>query len=97
MQQIKPERNPMKTLVAVAQFAPVVLDLKKCVDKACKIIEEAGMKKVRLLAFPETWIPVYPLWSDMGSYSEWGNVPAMELFRHGVPAVLMTSRCGGRE
>jgi nitrilase len=71
----------MKIRVAIAQFAPVVLDLKKSVDKACKIIEEAGKKKIRLLAFPETWIPVYPLWSDMGTYSEWGNVPAKKLYR----------------
>ena len=48
----------MKLNVAVAQFAPAVLDLKRCVDKACTIIEDAGKKKVRLLAFPETWIPV---------------------------------------
>ena len=57
----------MKLNVAIAQFAPAVLNLKKSVDKACEIVASAGRKKVKLLAFPETWIPVYPLWSDMGS------------------------------
>ena len=71
----------MKVNVGIAQFAPAVLDLKRCVDKACKIIEEAGKRKVKVLGFPETWIPVYPFWSDMGTYSQWGNQAAKRLFR----------------
>jgi predicted amidohydrolase len=71
----------MKINVAIAQFSPVVLDLKGSVDKACRIIEMAGKKKVKVLGFPETWIPVYPLWSDMGSYSQWGNEAAKKLYR----------------
>ena len=71
----------MKLNVAIAQYSPVVLDLKGSVEKACTIIEAAGKKKVKVLAFPETWIPVYPLWSDMGSYSQWGNDSAKKLYR----------------
>jgi len=70
----------MKIRVGIAQFAPVVLDLKRSVDKAIDIIKEASRKKVQLLAFPETWIPVYPVWADMGSYSQWDNEPGKKLY-----------------
>lgn len=63
----------MKVTVAVAQFAPEVLDLRKSVRKAAAIAARAKKKGVRLLAFPETWLPVYPVWSDWGGFSEWGN------------------------
>jgi nitrilase len=63
----------LKVTVGIAQFAPEVLDLAKSVKKAISIIAGAKKKGVRLLAFPETWLPVYPVWSDLGGYSEWGN------------------------
>lgn len=69
----------MNVTVGIAQFAPAVLDLNQCVRKACAIIASAGKKKINLLAFPETWIPVYPLWCDMGTFSEWGNQKAKQL------------------
>ncbi len=71
----------MKIIVAIAQFSAAVLDLKASVEKAYKIIESAGKRKAKVLAFPQTWIPVYPLWSDMGSYSQWGNEAAKRLYR----------------
>ena len=65
---------------AVAQFAPEVLDLRKSVRKAVSIIGSAAKKKVDLLAFPETWIPVYPLWVDMGTFSQWDHPGAKKLY-----------------
>lgn len=69
----------MKLTVAVAQATPCVLDLAASVTKACEWITEAGRQDARLLAFPETWIPVYPLWCDMGSFSKWNHEPAKRL------------------
>jgi len=63
----------VRVRVGIAQFAPEVLDLKKSVRKAASIIASAEKNGVRLLAFPETWLPVYPVWSDFGGYSEWGS------------------------
>jgi predicted amidohydrolase len=49
-------------LAAAVQASPVFLDLDATVDKAVALIEQAGAAGARLIAFPETWIPTYPLW-----------------------------------
>lgn len=52
--------------VACVQAAPVFMDLKGTVDKTISLIEEAAKSGAELIAFPETWIPGYPLflWLD---------------------------------
>ncbi|MGH7886100.1 MAG: carbon-nitrogen hydrolase family protein [Thermodesulfobacteriota bacterium] len=52
--------------VAVAQASPVFLDKDKTVEKACKLIEEAGNNGAELLAFPEAFIPGYPAYYTVG-------------------------------
>ncbi len=51
-----------KIKVGVAQVAPKFLDKKGTVEKACKVIGEAGKKGVQLLVFPETFIAAFPYW-----------------------------------
>ncbi len=70
----------MRLTVGIAQFAPVVLDLKGSVEKAVEIISMATKRNVKLLVFPETWIPVYPIWVDMGTYSQWDNKQSKRLY-----------------
>ena len=65
--------------MGVAQARPAVLDLDRSVDKACFWIGEAGKRGVRLLAFPEAWIPCYPLWCDGGTFARWGNGEAKRI------------------
>jgi len=69
----------VKLVVGVAQASPAVLDLERAVDKACAWIGEAARGGVRLLAFPEAWIPCYPLWCDAGTFGRWGNDSAKRL------------------
>lgn len=52
-----------KVTVAVAQLAPVFLDTKATVEKACKAILAAGKKKTKLIVFPEAFVPGYPYWA----------------------------------
>ena len=69
----------MKLTVAIAQATPIVLDLPGCIAKACTLIAEAGRRGAGLLAFPETWVPVYPLWCDAGTFGKWNHPPSKRL------------------
>ena len=48
--------------IAAVQAAPVFLNRDATVEKACKLIAEAGHKNARLIVFPESFIPTYPDW-----------------------------------
>ena len=47
---------------AAAQMAPIWMDREATVDKACRLIAEGGAAGATLIAFPECFIPTYPLW-----------------------------------
>jgi len=48
--------------IAAVQAAPVFLNRDATVEKACKLISEAGRENARLIVFPESFIPAYPDW-----------------------------------
>ena len=48
--------------VAVVQHPPVLLDRDATIARAVKFVEEAARQGAKLIAFPETFIPGYPLW-----------------------------------
>jgi len=48
--------------VAAAHVAPVFLDTSATVAKACDVIAEAARNGARLVAFPEAFIPGFPVW-----------------------------------
>ncbi|WP_282091890.1 carbon-nitrogen hydrolase family protein [Epibacterium ulvae] len=52
--------------VAAVQAAPVWIDLKGGIEKTVKLIDEAGAQGVKLINFPETWLPGYPWQIWMG-------------------------------
>ena len=54
--------NYPKYKVAAMHVAPVFLDTEKTVEKACSLIKEAARNGAELVAFPETWIPAFPIW-----------------------------------
>lgn len=54
-----------KLKVAAAHVAPVFLDATKSAAKACALIEEAARAGARLIAFPESFIPAFPVWAGV--------------------------------
>jgi nitrilase len=49
-------------IVAAAQIAPIFMDRKATVDKACEYIAEAGKSGANIVVFPEALVPGYPDW-----------------------------------
>ncbi|MFZ5555658.1 MAG: carbon-nitrogen hydrolase family protein [Pseudomonadota bacterium] len=49
--------------VCAAHVAPVFLDTSATVDKACALIAEAARNGARLIAFPESFLPGFPVWA----------------------------------
>lgn len=54
--------NQETFIVGAAQAAPIFLNKKATIDKACNLIAEAGQNNARLLVFPEAFVPAYPDW-----------------------------------
>ena len=50
---------------ALAHVAPIFLDLDATIDKACNLIGEAARNGAQLIAFPETYIPAFPVWAAL--------------------------------
>jgi CHAT domain-containing protein len=51
--------------VAAAHVAPVFLDTGRSVERACSVIEEAAGHGARLIAFPEAFLPGFPVWAAL--------------------------------
>ncbi len=49
--------------VCAAHVAPIYLEAAKTTAKACSLIAEAARAGARLIAFPESYIPGFPLWA----------------------------------
>ncbi len=52
-----------KFKVCAAHVAPVFLDTPATVDKACALVAEASHAGARLIAFPESFVPGFPVWA----------------------------------
>lgn len=61
------ETAPETIKVAVVQAAPAFLNLQESVKKTIDLIDQAGQQGVKLLAFPETWLPGYPWYIWLGT------------------------------
>jgi aliphatic nitrilase len=61
--------------VASVHAAPVFLDRAATTAKAISIIREAAKAGAQLIAFPETYIPAFPVWAAL-----WAPIDNHDLF-----------------
>ena len=54
-----------KFKACAAHFAPIFLDADATVQKACALIAEASRAGARLIAFPESFVPGFPVWAGV--------------------------------
>jgi nitrilase len=67
---------------AIIQHPPVFLNLEASIDKASTLVEQAADQGAKVIAFPETWLPGYPLWVDSSPKAAlWGHPPAKALYQ----------------
>lgn len=50
---------------AACHVAPVFLDSARTIDKAVSLIEEAAGNGASLIAFPESFVPAFPVWAAL--------------------------------
>ncbi len=68
--------------VSIIQHPPVFLNVSKSMFWAEEYIKEASTEGARLIVFPETWLPGYPVWLDYApNAGVWDYPPAKALFR----------------
>jgi len=68
--------------VGIVQHAPVFLNLEASLDRACALIQTAADQGAKVVVFPETWLPGYPVWLDFAPRAAlWDYPPAKALYR----------------
>lgn len=77
----QPSSSKNHVRVAIAQAAPVYLDIHGSLAKALELIHQAARQDVKLVVFGETWLPGYPAWLDVcPGAALWGNASTKEVF-----------------
>ncbi|KAH8892752.1 hypothetical protein GQ53DRAFT_860857 [Thozetella sp. PMI_491] len=74
-----------KYKAAAVQAEPGWFDLDASVQKTINLINEAGQKGCKLIGFPETWIPGYPMFVWPYTYEQ--TLPLLKAYRENALAV----------
>jgi len=74
-----------KLRLAAVQAAPVFLDREASIEKACRLIREAGENGADVIGFPEGFIPTHPGWFNyINGVGEQALRFSRELFKNAV-------------
>ncbi len=75
---------PQPLRVAAVQAAPVFLDLDATVEKTIGLIEEAGAAGVKIIGFPEGFVPGHPGWVELLPFDQRSLALGRRLFENAV-------------
>jgi nitrilase len=78
--------------VAAAQLAPAFLDREATIDKVLDAIGEAAANGAELIAFPETFVPGYPVWADFSHASAFDDPSQKAAFGRYLDAAVDIDR-----
>jgi predicted amidohydrolase len=68
--------------VAIVQHAPVFLNLDASLARAEALVAQAAGDGAQVIAFPEAWLPGYPVWLDVAPQAAlWDHPPAKAVYR----------------
>jgi len=82
--------------VAAVQAASVFLDREASIEKACRLIRDAGAGGARVIGFPEGFVPAHPIWfHHHAATGKIANKLSVELFKNAVeiPSVHTDALC----
>src|SRR5688572_10314909 len=72
---------PPRTIIAAVVQAEVPRDPSVAIDRTVALAREAAATGAQLIAFPETWIPGYPIWLDVcRDAGLWDHAPVKRVY-----------------
>ena len=71
--------SSVRAAVVQAEPAP---SLREGLDRVSTLVRDAAAQGAALVAFPETWLPGYPIWLDVSrDVALWDHAPVKAVFR----------------